>query len=197
MKTAIFGGTFDPIHTAHLTMAREAAQRLALNRVLFIPAANPPHKPGAVHAGYEDRYRMVELACAGERMFEASRLEQGAEKSYSINTIERVRAASRPDDRLFFIIGADAFAEIGTWYRWQDVIRAVEFIVVTRPGHDYDETAGATVHRLDRLSLDVSSREIRRKLALGEDTPELPPKVREYITRRGLYGWRQGRASAS
>jgi cytidyltransferase-like protein len=90
MRTAIFGGTFDPIHTAHLVVAREAAETFSLDRVLFIPAANPPLKETG--ASYEDRYRMVELACAGDARFQPSRLEEGAEKSYSIYTIERVTA---------------------------------------------------------------------------------------------------------
>ena len=185
MKSAIFGGTFDPIHCAHLTMSREAAVQLALDRVLFIPAANPPHKRG-VHADYEDRYHMVELACEAQELFVPSRLEEGREKSYSILTIERVRTTN-PGDRLFFIIGGDAFAEITSWHRWQEVIAMVEFIVVTRPGHDYDVPAGATVHRLDTLALEVSSSSIRERLGLGEPVPELPVKVFEYIRERGLY----------
>jgi nicotinate-nucleotide adenylyltransferase len=182
MRTAIFGGTFDPIHSAHLIVAREAADRFALDQVLFIPGANPPHK--AAGAPYEDRYRMVELACTADHRFIPSRLEEGSEKSYSIYTIERVQA---PDQTLFFIIGADAFAEIRTWHRWEDVIRAVEFIVVTRPGHLYTSPPGALVHRLDTLALPVSSSEIRQALARGETPEELPSEVGEYVRSRGLY----------
>ena len=186
MKIAIFGGTFDPIHCAHLTVAREAALQLVLDRVLFIPAAHPPHKPGAVHADFEDRYRMVELACAGEPLFQPSRLEAGAETSYSINTIKRVRSA-HPGENLLLIIGADAFAEIATWYRWRDVVSKVEFVVVTRPGHVYAVPEGAHVHRLDTLALTVSSSDIRRRLAEGAEVAELPAAVRDYIRERGLY----------
>ena len=182
MRTAIFGGTFDPIHTAHVVVAREAAETFSLDRVLFIPAAHPPHKDTG--AGYEDRYRMVELACAGEPRFVASRLEEGAAKSYSINTIERVNAAN---GQVFFIIGADAFAEIRQWHRWQDVIRAVEFIVVARPGHAFTIPDGARVHRLETVALPVSSSEIRQELARGEPAVDLPPAVAEYIRARGLY----------
>lgn len=187
MRIAIFGGTFDPIHQAHLTVAREAARQFQLDRVLFVPAANPPHKSQRTEAPYEDRYRMVELACEGDPVLAPSRLEEGEEKSYSIRTIEKVRSQLGPADELFFLIGADAFSEITTWYRWQDVIRAVDFIVVTRPGHDYEVPAGARVHRLETLALPISSSEIRQKLAAGEDPPELPPKVLAYIRRRGLY----------
>ncbi|MGH9666760.1 MAG: nicotinate-nucleotide adenylyltransferase [Bryobacteraceae bacterium] len=187
LKTAIFGGTFDPIHTAHLTIAREAAQQFALDRVLFIPAAHPPHKPNAALASYEHRYRMVELACRDDERFIPSRLEEANRKSYSILTIEQIRQSLAPGDELFFIIGADAVAEITAWHRWQDVAREVEFIVVTRPGHDYAIPPGARVHRLETVALPVSSSEIRQKLASGEASDELPPAVLAYIRQNGLY----------
>lgn len=183
MRTAIFGGTFDPIHKAHLVVAREAAEAFSLDRVLFVPAANPPQKEAG--AGYEDRYKMVELACAGEPRFVPSRLEEGSGKSYSIYTIQRAAATNR---ELFFIIGSDAFAEIRTWYRWEDVIRMVQFIVVTRPGHSYVQPEGARVHLLETVALPVSSSDIRKALARGENPPELPRDVTNYIRSRHLYG---------
>src|SRR5579862_637552 len=112
MRVGLFGGTFDPIHLAHLAVARAAADRFRLDRVLFVPSAHPPHKAGVTYAPYEDRVRMVELACEGEPRFEVSRLEEGTERSYSIDTIEKLRTTLAPGDQLFFIIGADAFAEI-------------------------------------------------------------------------------------
>lgn len=187
MRVAIFGGTFDPVHEAHLTVAREAARAFGLDQVLLVPAANPPHKSGATEAPYEDRYRMVELACEGEERIVASRLEAGTSKSYSIDTVERLRRQLKPEDEIFFLIGADAFAEITTWHRWQDLIGAVDFIVVTRPGHDYQVPPGARVHRLETLALPISSSEIREKLAAGLNPAELPPKVLDYIRSRGLY----------
>jgi nicotinate-nucleotide adenylyltransferase len=187
LRLAIFGGTFDPVHHAHLSVAREAARRFGLDRVLLVPAGRPPHKAGGTRAPYEDRYRMVELACAGEPGLAPSRLEEGTQNSYSIDTIEKVRAALGPEDRLFFIIGADAFAEIQTWRRWQDVLRAVEFIVVSRPGHRYAVPGGVRVARLDNLELPVSSSEIRARLARGEEPPEVPAPVLAYIRERRLY----------
>ena len=187
MRLAIFGGTFDPIHNAHLAVAREAVARFRLDGVWLVPAERPPHKKGVTHAPYEDRFHMVELACAGEPSLEASRLEQGTASSYSIDTIEKVRARLAPDDLLFFVIGADAFAEIESWRRWQDVIRAVEFIVVSRPGHCYASPPGAAVHRLETMDLPVSSSEIRRRLAAGDDRVEVPAAVLDYIRARGLY----------
>jgi nicotinate-nucleotide adenylyltransferase len=187
LRLAIFGGTFDPIHSAHLAVARQAARSFALDRVLFVPAATPPHKRRPDCASYEDRYRMVQLACAGEPVFEPSRLEAGREKSYSIRTIQAVQATLGQEDRLFFLIGADAFADLRTWHRWDEVAAAVEFIVAARPGHVYDTPPAARVHRLDTLSLAVSSSGVRRRLGRGEDPDVVPQAVLEYIREKGLY----------
>jgi nicotinate-nucleotide adenylyltransferase len=187
VKLAIFGGTFDPIHEAHLAVAREAADRFQLDRILFVVAARPPHKQGVTHAGYEDRVRMAELACAVDQRFEVSRLEQGTERSYSIDTIEKVGASLQPGDELFFLIGADAFAEIRSWHRWQDVARSVHFLVVSRPGHNYEVPAEARCDRIDRVDLPVSSSDIRRCLAAGGAPEGLPAQVLEYARSHGLY----------
>jgi nicotinate-nucleotide adenylyltransferase len=168
-------------------MAREAVRRFELDRVLLVPASTPPHKAGATITSYADRYRMVELACAGQPRLEASRLEEGSERSYSIHTIEKVRATLKPGDRLFFLIGSDAFAEIRTWLRWRDVVANVEFIVVSRPGSHYAIPEEACVHRLETLDLPVSSSEVRRKLARGEGPAEVPKAVLAYICEHGLY----------
>ncbi len=187
MRIAIFGGTFDPVHCAHLEVAREAALKCALDRVLFVPASHPPHKGCRAQAPYEDRVRMLELACEGEPRFEVSRLEEGEQVSYSIHTIEKVRGALGPSDELFFLIGADAFAEVSTWYRWRDVLRLVTFIVASRPGHVYEVPEGARVVPLPTLALAVSSSQLRARLAVGEEPAEIPEKVLRYIRERGLY----------
>lgn len=132
---------------------------------------------------------MVELACAGDPRFLPSRLEEGEGKSYSINTIEKLWS---PDATLYFIIGADAFADIMTWRRWQDVLKLTDFIVVTRPGHHYEAPEGARVHRLDMLALPVSSSEVRQQLAAGVVSPDLPPPVMQFVAERGLYHWPPG-----
>lgn len=186
MRLAIFGGTFDPVHRAHLAVAREAAGRFDLDRVLFVPAQSPPHKAGVTHASYADRVRMLELAVMEQSRFEISRLEEGTARSYSVDTIEKVRA-SHAGDELFFIIGADAFAEIASWRRWEDVIAAVTFIVVSRPGHEYEIPTKSKVVRLDTLSMAVSSSEIRHALAQGLAPEEIPEPVLAYIRERGLY----------
>ena len=90
MRIAIFGGTFDPIHNAHLEIARTAAATVQLDRVLLVPAAHPPHKGGRTFAPYEHRVRMAELATDADKILSVSRLEEGSERSYSINTIEKL-----------------------------------------------------------------------------------------------------------
>jgi nicotinate-nucleotide adenylyltransferase len=187
VKLALYGGTFDPIHRAHLTVAAEAADRFALDQVWFITAGQPPHKPAGSTTPYELRQRMVEIACAADPRFHSPRLEEGSGASYTIHTVERVRAGLAPEDRLFFLIGGDAFAEIGSWYRSEDVLKAVEFIVVSRPGYVYPVPGMARIHRLETLALPVSSSEIRRTLEQGETTAELPESVAEYISSHALY----------
>jgi len=189
-RTALFGGTFDPIHDAHLEIARAALLRFGLDKVLFIPAANPPHKPANELAPYEHRVRMVEIACENEPAFEVSHIEEASgsnegQRSYSILTIEKLLSAGH--ENLWFLIGADAFAEIRTWYRWRDVIRLVDFIVVDRPGAQYEIPEGARVHPLSGLRIPHSSSEIRERLAAGDITVPVPPAVLRYIREQRLY----------
>ena len=183
--TAFFGGTFDPVHNGHLAVAGEAVARFKLDRVLFVPAANPPHKLRGAAAAYEDRVRMLELACAGHPRFEVSRIEEGTARSYSIDTIERLHAVGVGS--LAFLIGADAFADIRTWHRWRDVIAAVEFLVVTRPGAGYQIPEGARVRPLEGVELPISSSDIRAQIARGNFDVPVPEPVIRYIREHGLY----------
>lgn len=186
-RIAIFGGTFDPIHEAHLAVAREAADAFSLDRVLFVPAKSPPHKLADLHAGFSDRMRMVELACMADSRFEASRLEDRPGRSFSFDTAVLVRRHFGDSAQLFFLIGADAFAEIRSWHRWQELVKLVEFIVVSRPRRDFDVPEGANVHRLDTLELPVSSSAIRKRLECGELDVPIPEAVLDYIREHGLY----------
>lgn len=189
-RICLFGGTFDPIHIAHLRIANEALKNFTLNRILFVTAASPPHKNGETVTAFEDRFRMVEIACTPYPSFVASRLEASGGPNYTIDTVERFRKDLLPADELFFLIGADAFNEITSWHRWEELIGLIQFIVVSRPGQEYALPEGALVHRLEGLDLNVSSSAIRERLASGEAVPEVPVEVREYIVQRGLYGTR-------
>ncbi len=155
--------------------------------MLLVPAAHPPHKAGVTYAPYEHRVRMAELACAADERISVSRIEEGAGRSYSIDTIEKIRAQMDPGDELFFIIGADAFAEIRTWRRWTDVARAVRFIVVNRPGSSYEAPPGVQFTPLTNLNLPISSSQIRGELAAGRHPVGVPDSVMRYILEHGLY----------
>lgn len=187
MRLGLFGGTFDPIHNAHVALARRAAERFQLDRVLVIPNAIPPHKSSQTGAGYADRMAMVELAVRDEPLLVPSHLEEGKEKSYSILTIERVLAETEAGTQLFFLIGADAFDEIDTWFRWREVMKKVDFIVHGRPGYSYVVPTGARVHAMEEADMPASSTVIRRRLAAGESPEELDPAVLAYIREHGLY----------
>ncbi|MBI1354685.1 MAG: nicotinate (nicotinamide) nucleotide adenylyltransferase [Acidobacteria bacterium] len=195
MKIALFGGSFDPIHHGHLTVARAAADAFDLDRVLFVVSGDPPHKAGLLRAAYEDRQRMAELACRADARFEAPRLEDPARldgrRSYSVDTIERLQAELGPGDRLYFLLGEDAFRDLGIWHRLDDVIRSVEFLVVSRPDSDSQpepNQPGLRAHWLRGVSNPVSSTEVRRRIAAGESVDGLMPReVAEYAQRRGLY----------
>jgi nicotinate-nucleotide adenylyltransferase len=187
VRVALFGGTFDPIHLAHVRVAAEAADRFHFDRVLFVTSANPPHKTAESTAAYEHRHSMVEIACAADPRFEPSRLEDHPGRSYSHDTILRAKAELPATDELFFLIGADAFADIGTWHRSAEVLAMVEFVVVSRPGYRYPIPEGARVHRLESLALQISSSEIRRHLDEGRADVDLPPGVLDYIRQHSLY----------
>ena len=160
---------------------------LRLDRILFIPAARPPHKRDVQITPFADRYRMVELACENEPSFEPSRLEETEPISYSIDTVHHLQR-SEPGSDLYFLIGADAFEEIESWHRWKELVAAVTFIVVSRPGAEFHVAPGAQVHRITGLHLTVSSTQIREQLKDGAPVHELPEKVEAYIRAQHLYG---------
>lgn len=198
MRVALFGGTFDPIHGGHLEIARAAADSYRLDRILFIPAGDPPHKQGRQQAPYEDRYQMAKLACAEDPRFEASRLEDparlGGRRSYSYDTIRRVRKTLKPEDELFFLLGEDAFADLEIWYRLEDVLPLIEFLVVSRPnggGERVPKLPGLRAQWVKGIEHPASSTEIRRRCAAGEPLDGLVPDgVARYIAEHALYAKR-------
>ncbi len=193
MRLALFGGTFDPIHSGHLEAAISAADAHALDRVLLVPSGVPPHKPDACRAGYEHRFRMVELACASDPRLAASRLEEprpDGKPHYSVDTIRRARQALAFEPPLRFVIGTDAFAEVCLWRDAENVAAAVEFLVVGRPGCELPATGETVATRriFVPCAHPASSRTMRHRVKIGGTLADLaPPAVCEYIWERGLY----------
>jgi nicotinate-nucleotide adenylyltransferase len=142
VNIALFGGTFDPIHAGHVQAARAAARKFSLDRVLFIPTGNPPHKYHDRLTPFPHRYGMVVLACAGDQRLIPSLLEAPTPEGkpcYSIDTVRKVRRSLKKSDRLFFLIGVDAFLELPYWKEYRRLLELVNFIVVSRPGFDVNE----------------------------------------------------------
>lgn len=212
MNIGLMGGTFNPVHCAHLRIAEEARDLCGLDRVLFIPAADPPHKPLAGAVSFARRCAMVRLAIDGHPAFELSDIEGEREgKSYSIDTIGFFRT-QRPADKLFFIIGSDSFFEIGLWHRYAEIFRSCNLIVIERPGRPVADplealpvairgefsytdvprrlqhASGQLVHILKGRPLDISSTVIRSLVAAGSPITRLvPPAVEAYIKNQRIY----------
>ncbi len=135
MRLGLLGGSFNPIHNCHLQIAALVRDRMRLDRVLFIPAGDPPHKPERSLAPAIHRYEMVRLAIEADRTFAVSDIEiQRTGKSYSIETIRALRNQRAQDDELFFIIGLDAFIELPSWKEAAHLLQSCHFVVVSRPG---------------------------------------------------------------
>ena len=165
MNIGIFGGRFDPIHRGHISLAAAAAERYGLGRVLFVPVNAPPHKDKQPITEFVHRYAMVTLATAEEKRFVPSLLEgpkegtalraagqPGAAAStranYSIDTVRRVRASLKKVDRLFFLIGIDAFRDIAKWHEARALLGECEFVVASRPGYSLRDVAEALPEEL-------------------------------------------------
>jgi nicotinate-nucleotide adenylyltransferase len=234
MNIGLFGGTFDPIHKGHTALARAAQERFDLGRIYFVPANIPPHKTRQTLASYCDRYAMVVLATQDEKNFVASRLEApemvpevaakrptagpaGAAVNYSIDTVRRLKQSLRKADRLFFLIGIDAFNEIATWHEAAALLQECEFVVASRPGYSLADVAnalpealrpkpavtkpfarqpargdlvlpGVTVHLLENVQQNISASAIRQAVAAKRPlTRFVDPAVAEYIRKAGLY----------
>ncbi len=235
MNIGLFGGTFDPIHHGHIALARAAMERCELGRIEFVPANVPPHKKQAPMASFFHRYAMVTLATMDEKAFVPSLLEApavdgqgqpvpGGKKAaqphaanYSIDTVRRLKGTLKKADRLFFLIGIDAFDEIAKWREPEALFQECEFIVASRPGYSLADVAnalpeslrpatavtkpfakqaargdlalkGATVHLLDSVHQPVSATAIREAVAAKRPLGRfVHPEVAEYIKKMGLY----------
>ncbi|MGH3650748.1 MAG: nicotinate-nucleotide adenylyltransferase [Acidimicrobiia bacterium] len=184
MRTGILGGTFDPIHIAHLHTAECALHQLGLGRVLIVPAGDPWQKSAREITLAPDRLEMCRLALDGVTGLEADDREITKEgPTYTVETLE-----SFPDDEeLFLILGSDAMAGIQTWHRWQDVVERVTIVEAPRLGFPEWDRSADVVH-LDMGHLEISSTDIRRRVAEGLPYRFLVPvAVYEHIESKNLY----------
>ena len=232
MNIGLFGGTFDPIHRGHLALARAASERCKLSCVLFVPANVPPHKQAQPLSAFAHRYAMIALATAGVRDFAPSLLEAPEEfelksdrgkttrpekPNYTIDTVLRLKQSLKKADRLFLLIGIDAFTDIAKWHQAVALFRECEFVVASRPGFSLADVAnalpaslrprqevtrpfqkqaatgdlllgGVTIHLLNEVYQPVSSTAIRQAVAAGKPlTRFVEPSVADYIKKTGLY----------
>jgi nicotinate-nucleotide adenylyltransferase len=223
MNIGVFGGTFDPIHRGHIALARAALERCELSRILFVPASVPPHRKDLPAAPFLHRYAMVALATANQKALLPSLLEAPEEvagkprPNYTIDTIRRLKQQLNRGDKLFFLIGIDAFLPIAKWHQAEALLRECEFIVASRPGHSLADVAnalpeslrpplavikpfakqkaqgslalkGATLHLLDEVHQPISATTIRQAIAQKKPLGKLVDLlVAEYIKKTGLY----------
>jgi len=224
MNVALYGGTFDPVHLGHVAVARAAARDFDLRRIYFVPADIPPHKQKQPLTAYYHRYAMLALALAGEQNFLPSLLEapeiiqsEGKLASYTVDTVRRFRQRLGKRDKLYFLIGIDAFLEIRTWRDPAHLLRECEFIVASRPGFSLADAAmalpeemrpkgnvaslfqhdeakgplvlsGAVIHFLEGIYKPESSTEVRNAARSSRNLARLVPEaVAEYIRKMRLY----------
>ena len=206
-RIGIIGGTFDPVHYAHLAIAEEVYCALKLTRVFFVPAGQPPHKPEQRITQARHRVAMLELAIGANPHFALSLVDvQRAGPSYTVDTLRLLRAEWGPGADLYFVIGSDSLQDLPTWYDPAGILAQVTIVALLRPG--YGETAAERAQLSKRLPgleqrliflkgprLDISSTELRRRVAAGRPIRyQTPDVVEEYIRRHGLY---QGAGQAS
>jgi len=196
-RIGVFGGTFDPPHLGHLWLATLAADTLNLDRVLFMPAAQPPHKGGLIISRPSDRLLMTRLAINPNPTFELSGLEmERPGPSYTIDSVAELKRL-HPDTDLYLIMAADSLAQIDTWREPDRLLEEIEWAVGPRPGVALPDRSSleqrfgdraSRLHLLEGPSLDVSSSEIRRRVAAGDTIRYLLPRdVEELIIDRELY----------
>jgi nicotinate-nucleotide adenylyltransferase len=198
-RIGLLGGTLDPIHVGHLDAAEAARTALKLDEVLVIPAHDPPHKSDEPRASAFHRFAMVCLAIADRAGYRASDMElRRAGPSYTALTLRDLHAEGLEPAELFFIIGADAFAEIGTWFEYPRILDGCRFALIARPGTPIEAAlartpelarrVGDTIHVVNARTSPVSSTEIRARLAAGQPVDGMVPRaVARHIATHELY----------
>ncbi len=218
MKIAFFGGTFDPVHRGHLAVARAAAEKFGLGLIYFAPADIPPHKQKRKLTDFQHRFAMLALATAGDKRFVPSLLDAHTGRpNYSFETVRRLKSTLGKADQLYFLIGIDAFKDIGTWHKPVELLGECDFIVAFRPGYSLGdvgralpdalrppepvlraltkqhagtiELPGAAIHLLDEVRERVSSTQIRAaaRKSVKDLSRFVPQAVAEYIEKEHLY----------
>ena len=197
MRIGVLGGTFDPIHYAHLAIAEEARTQLGLEQVVFVPAGQPPHKQGRAITSPCHRLAMLDLALASNPHFLSSTVDlDRAGPCYTVDTLVLLQKEWGRDAELFFIVGADSLLEIHTWHRPRGILELATLVVAPRPGNALDlaelELAWPVLMRRIRLIqaplLNVSGTDLRRRVREGRSIKYyLPEQVERHIHERGLY----------
>jgi nicotinate-nucleotide adenylyltransferase len=186
MKIALFGGTFDPVHLGHVAVARAAAEKFGLGRVYFAPADLPPHKQKRKLTDFQHRFAMLALATADDPRFVPSLLDaHTGQPNYSINTARRLKSALKKTDKLYFLIGIDAFKDIATWRQPEELLSEVEFIVVSRPGYslaDVGRALPASLRPTDLMLRTMRQQQADGTIALMGATIHLLGEVREKVS---------------
>jgi len=199
VKIGLMGGTFDPIHYGHLVAAEAARYEFQLDKVIFVPSGQPPHKPGYGVTTAEHRYFMTALAVTSNHHFEVSREEVNrVGPSYTVDTVKKFLAQYHGEAEIYFITGADAILEILTWKNVEELMSLCYFIAATRPGYCLDEIhqrlSSLVAYRPERIkalevpALAISSTDIRSRVREGRPIKYLLPEtVESYIIKNCLY----------
>ena len=193
-RIALYGGTFDPVHLGHLEIARAVSELFVIEKVLFVPAQLAPHKIGRPVTEPIHRYAMLALATQNDPRWSISTFELDAPgRRYTVDTVEHFQTVLGESIELFFIMGADSWAEVKTWREWQRLLTMVNHIVAPRPGYEIDKTLpipDARVRFAEGEMKDISATQIRQLAAAGrfDDLAQLVPRpVAEYIRKYELY----------
>ena len=195
-KIGLFGGTFDPIHNGHIKVAQTAIDKIGLDMVIFIPSGQPPHKTKKQISDKQTRLEMTQLAIQDIPYFKLSDYELDKQNlSYSVETVKHF-LDEYPGDTFYFIVGADSFSDLPTWYGYRDLMELCCFVVISRPDTKKEELLARfegnekppRVFFIDDVFMDISSTQIREMVAEGNNIIELVPiKIYEYIIKKSLY----------
>lgn len=193
MTSGYIGGSFDPVHLGHLSLATEAFERFSLEKVYFVPARYPPHKDPEGLTSFEHRYRMLRNAIRNKPYFQIADLERNSSPSYTVDMLERLSSSgSKP----CFIMGMDSLCELHTWKEPLRIVELARVLVGVRPGFDSSSVKKELLRRVELFNFPgvcISSSGIRKRIAGGRSISYLVPEsVESYIRNRGLYGTEKG-----